>query len=304
MSPHLLVATDFSEMARLARQRAAQLAATSDDARITVVHAAGHPNDEPSSAESAGSESVAAALAAEASHAEVALTALAGGDTLPMDATRTRARRVEAVLLNGSPRRVLAEYLESRPFDLAILGARGTRTVRDAVLGSTTQVVLRQTSRPLLAVRQPVTRPYRRVLAAFDGSPSATDAIRTACRWWPEAEFVLLQALDDSLNRSLRLADASAARLQQYRAQEHAEATHRLEEAAAALPIPTPQRRLLVAHGDPAPLVLSQATRVGAELIVMGKRGLSAVASLFVGSATQHVLAHASLDVLVTGPAA
>lgn len=61
--------------------------------------------------------------------------------------------------------------------DLIIVGAPGGHPLRDFAIGSTVQRLLRQTKRPVLVVRRPAAKSYRRVLVAVDLSTDAADAI-------------------------------------------------------------------------------------------------------------------------------
>ena len=51
--------------------------------------------------------------------------------------------------------------------------------------------------------------------------------------------------------------------------------------------------------GDPGPVICSVAQTWGADLILMGRRGLSGLGELVLGSASNYVLHHAACSVLV-----
>jgi len=53
------------------------------------------------------------------------------------------------------------------------------------------------------------------------------------------------------------------------------------------------------AAGDPAAEIVKAARTAGADLVVVGRRGLSGVTELLLGSVSQKVLHHAAADVLV-----
>jgi nucleotide-binding universal stress UspA family protein len=58
--------------------------------------------------------------------------------------------------------------------------------------------------------------------------------------------------------------------------------------------------RLLVLHGHAGAQIIEQEQVQDCDLIVMGKRGESAVEDFLLGSATRHVLAESQCDVLVS----
>jgi nucleotide-binding universal stress UspA family protein len=73
----------------------------------------------------------------------------------------------------------------------------------------------------------------------------------------------------------------------------------RLEEIAARLRTSDRTAEPRVLEGRPATQIVEEARRFGAELIVMGARGLSAVRRLLLGSVSSEVVDHAPCPVLV-----
>jgi nucleotide-binding universal stress UspA family protein len=57
--------------------------------------------------------------------------------------------------------------------------------------------------------------------------------------------------------------------------------------------------RTIEAHGDPADMLVAQAKEAGADLIVVGTRGLNAAQRALLGSVSTKVVHHAECDVLV-----
>jgi len=273
MSRRLLCLTDFSTTAEYALQRAVQLSRAVNDVSLTVAHVV------------SGSERERSGV----SRVQESLRALVTGRGCP----------IESVVLEGPTRAALAEFIDSGSFDLTLLGARAKRSIRDDLLGSTTEDVMTATRRPLLAVRRAPTAPYRRVLVALDSSEHAIAALTVALAWLPQAEFILFHALEADFEGSLRLADASTDRIEHYRSQRHAAALHSFGRIADSLPIPQTQRSTVVVHGPAATRVLEHAARREADLIVMGRRGLSSVQELFLGSVTRQVLNQSACDVLI-----
>jgi nucleotide-binding universal stress UspA family protein len=85
---------------------------------------------------------------------------------------------------------------------------------------------------------------------------------------------------------------------------ERAASTRLLEESAELLQAggvgPTIEHR--VAVGDPAELILTAASTMDADLIVMGSRGLNAASRFLIGSTSTKVTSHARCAVLVVHP--
>ena len=81
--------------------------------------------------------------------------------------------------------------------------------------------------------------------------------------------------------------------------QERLKAEAQLQALLDAFPAERARVRSVVVHGDPIPAILQMQEEMQAELIVMGKRGRSAVSDALIGSVTRRILANASCDVLV-----
>ncbi|MCK7494662.1 MAG: universal stress protein [Comamonadaceae bacterium] len=184
---------------------------------------------------------------------------------------------------------------------LLVLGARGAGFLRRLVLGSTSERLLRRTTRPLLVVRQTPHEPYRRVaggagLLALVGARRCAGAPRGAA-----CAAAAVQRLPGAVRGEAAL---RRRRCRHHRALPaagprrcHRSACMRWRPPAACSP----------ATGSPAsskatPRSASSSTsrRQDCDLVVLGKHGQSATEDLLLGSVTKHVLAEGSTDVLVS----
>jgi len=183
--------------------------------------------------------------------------------------------------------------------DLLIVGAHGTNPLRDAILGTTAERLLRKCTRSILVAKREATGPYRQVLVPVDFSAYSAPSLRSAIELAPQAEIVVVHACDVPFESKLRAAGVDANHMAEYRAAATSDATRRIAELVASVS-PLPERvRYLVEPGSPARVVLTQAQVLGADLIVIGKHGQSALEELFLGSVTRHVLSASDCDVLV-----
>lgn len=80
----------------------------------------------------------------------------------------------------------IVEVAARRSVDLLILGGRRQPKISDLFLASTAQRVIRQSSVPVLIVKQPYRGPYGMAVAAVDASPHSTEAVRFALDVFPE----------------------------------------------------------------------------------------------------------------------
>lgn len=289
----LLAATDFSEDGRYAVQRAA-LVAAAQQARLDLLHVVNGP------ALGRLLLLVPTSVGARAKLVDDAQRAL---DELAADITRqtgvtTGTRIGVGVVLDE----ILAGCTQA---DLLALGARGTNPLRDLILGSTAERLLRKCDRPILVVKRPVQGDYRRVIVPVDFSPSSAAALRMALRIAPGAEIMALHAFEVPFEGKLWLADVSQREIDDYRARARQQAQERLGALVHGISGDDPYRiEQAVEHGEAAQTILAQEQALDADLIVMGKHGQSAVEDFFLGSVTRHVLADANCDVLVVQAAA
>jgi nucleotide-binding universal stress UspA family protein len=224
-------------------------------------------------------------------------------DTAQMEMVRVQAE------LAGLPNEViirrdtavwpsLAKFLHEREVDLIVLGTHGRTGLKKVIFGSTAEEVFRRTTVPVLTVGPAVRRPvyngaqFQCVLLAtdFNSVSSVATSYTMSLAQENQSRLVLLHVLPSpKLGRSNRSAGLSVA-----------EALHRLEDLlprdAELWCRPEP----LVEHGKPGAQILATAERRGADLIVLGVRGMDSLAGLAARAdraIAYEVMAHASCPV-------
>ena len=292
-SRKILAATDFSAPARHALERAALLAQAHPDTQLILAHVVS----------SSALDSLRRLIGQDAAEQEARLLEQTER-ALAEQAERLAARHpvaIDTVLTQGSAQAALVGLAEERHADLLVMGARGMHFVREHLLGSTIERVLRTSRRPLLAVKQRPYSPYRRILAPVDFSDHAAAAINAAHAWLPDADFVLLHAFEVELESTFRLAGMDDNQIHQYRIQARNAAQTEMEAFIGKLHVPASQLSRQFVHGAATLRILEQEQTIDADLIVIGKHGRSVMEELLLGSVTKHVLAHSSSDVLIAG---
>jgi nucleotide-binding universal stress UspA family protein len=289
----LLAATDFSAPARHALERAAQLATAHPGAQLTLAHVV--------------SASMLARLRGVMRDEAPAMEARVAADTqqtLTDLATRLSTQYacpIDTRLAQGVALDAITDLADELQANLLIMGARGANFVREFLLGSTTERVLRRTRRPVLAVKHRPQGAYRRVLVPVDFSAHALAATQTAHRWLPDAEIILLHAYEVDIESTLRFAGISDEQIHEYRARAREDALDSMAQFVDQLSIPAGQLTRLVVHGAPILRILEHEQSLDVDLIAMGKHGQSTLEELLLGSVTKHVLSYCSSDVLVAG---
>lgn len=290
---NILAATDLSGPARHAVDRA-MLVAAETGARLDVLHVVRR----------GAFEELRSIVGAETQPLErrIALDAQEALGRLVAELGAARGVSAEARVAVGSVvEEILAQAGEDAT-DLLVLGARGTGFLRQLFFGTTAERALRKVARPTLVVRQLPHEPYRRALVAVDFSDSSSQALRTARALAPGAELVLLHAFELPFEEKLQSAGVSDAVIERYRGDAGRLASGRLASFAGAAGLDPAKVRLVVCHGEPSRVILEREQAQDCDLLALGKRGVSLVEELLLGSVTRHVLAGATADVLVVGP--
>jgi nucleotide-binding universal stress UspA family protein len=284
----ILAATDFSPGGERALQRAAQLAAQ-HGAELTLLH-------------------VIPTLPLEAFKRLLLETPIETEQRL-VNVARTqlreraddlRARYGVAVGVHVGIGRVHAEingHAQACGADLIVIGAHGEHFLRDVFLGTTVSKVLRAGRHPLLIVRSAKTDPYRRILAAVDFSPSSRLALRVALKMADPASIYVLHAFEAPFEGKMLYAGVSEQMVQQYHAQALNDARQKMEAFLTDLGGGEVAR--ITEQGYAPAVIREQSQALGADLIVIGKRGGTDLDEALLGSVTKHVLYETACDLLV-----
>jgi nucleotide-binding universal stress UspA family protein len=168
---------------------------------------------------------------------------------------------------------VLSEVLKQHEIDLIILGTHGRTGVQKLLLGSSAEEVFRRAHTPVLTMGPSVQvgshsgGRFRCVLFATDFNAVSTTAAPYAVSFAQEnqSRLVLLHVLPKpKTGKAERDGDLSIA-----------EALHQLQELVPAEAELWCRPEVMAHHGDPAEQILAVANQCGADLIVLGIRGMS-----------------------------
>jgi nucleotide-binding universal stress UspA family protein len=130
-----------------------------------------------------------------------------------------------------------------------------------------------------------------RILVAYDGSESARRALDQAAAL-ANGHQVTVVSVAELLPQFGRAAPMLVPEEDEERKRELAEAVEILADRGV-------KANAIERRGDPSDLIIDTAKNEGADLIVLGTRGLSPIKSWMLGSVSTRVLHHAPCDVLV-----
>jgi nucleotide-binding universal stress UspA family protein len=289
----IAVATDLSPDSELALQRAARLAQT-HGAALTLVHVV------PTGLWDGVPQRL----------AEVMRTGLPTEEAVQRDAEEVLQAKANAIAsAHGIACRVhvtvgrtaleIAAAARTLDVDLLLVGAHGKHPVRNLLVGTTVQKLLRLSPCPVLVVKREAISDYAVVLAPTDLSPTSQRAVVAAAQLLPRARLHLAHAFELPYDGLMRYAAVDAEAVAQYHAAARERLLGELAEWADAAGVPTARRTLLVEHGYPPTRISSWIDSTQADLVVLAAHGKSPLEATFIGSVSLHTALTASCDVLL-----
>lgn len=292
----VLVASDFSPRADLALPRAWRIAAEHNAALVAlhVVEPVGGPGV-PSAWELLG-DTPEEAQQRYRREAETLLRRQLDHNPVPRPRSVTSRTRV------GRPFLEIVEAARECSADLLVLGAHGHHFLRNLLLGTTAENVVRAGDRPVLVVRKKPAHPYRRILVPIDFSEASRAALMFARRLAPGAAMTVMHVYEIPYEGRSRIAGTTTEQLTAMRrAQEHALAQKLHDFVRAAEMDPDTVTRL-VRHGYPGATIAPAASELRADLVAVATHGQSGLPHMLLGSVAKRALREAHGDVLVVRP--
>ena len=270
----ILVASDLTEGSERALDRALRL--IPDPVQLTVLHVV--PSGLPPHLVAEQQKSAKSFLAAR----------------LPQGA----AGRLSVVVPGNAFSTIIGEAI-ARTADLIVIGKPDGHPYADLFKGTTAELVIRFSDRPVLMVKQAPRKPYRQILVAFDGSEGAVRALRTALAMAPDAEFRVLHAW---WGPRVAFGDIEAAR--QVIQDENKCLKELIANAAKqAMTASGASAKMTIDLVESNPYIAISNQCSGADLLVMGTHSKGRLAStVSVGRLATHLLVESSCDVLTSRP--
>jgi nucleotide-binding universal stress UspA family protein len=283
---HILFATDGSQEAQAAAQLLAGLPLAAED-ELTVLTVV--PPDAEKSPEEALPEP----------HSRQGEAVLASVREILCFSTGT----LRFLVHQGAAATEILRTATEHPTDLLVLGACGRSSVARFLLGSVAERVARHAACPVLVVR-PLSRVPGEVIVGVDDSRCSTHAVE----WlggFPlpadcEVRLVTVLPLLDVWSRSrMTISPPLAEQITTLEDRERGQALQRLRSLAISLIDHGKHAVTEIRSGDPALALLQAAEEEGADLIVVGSHGQSAIERFLLGSVSEKVLRHAQCSVLI-----
>jgi nucleotide-binding universal stress UspA family protein len=289
----LLVAIDLTPSSDRVLGRVSRLP-LADDAEVTILHVV--PGSLTATQQRDAERDADAALASEALHLR---------KSLPQHV------RIHRLVKRGGAAEEIGACATKLDAELIVMGRGSGRALRDAFLGSTAERVVRQARIPVLVVRLAARATYKRPALALDLDQAAHEVVRLLLRVLPapRPRVAIIHAYEipyRGLIYPSLSADEADKTDEEFRLAAHEDLAGLLATALAegkVRPEDTPPWKLHVWHGSPLVVVERVMKKVETDLLVLGTRGHSGAAYLFLGTVAGELLRQAKCDVLVVPPA-
>ena len=198
------------------------------------------------------------------------------------------------------PAEAIEKFAEEREADLVVMATHGRAGIKHSFIGSITERTLRTSSVPVLAIKDTGAEglPIRRILVPTDFSPPSQEATRLACSLAERfgAAIDVLYVLE-GWPGYLQFASAEAI---DFETRAQAAMGDRLESVKTEMSRSNLSVSAHLRKGIAADVIVDEADRLGADLIVMGTHGHRGIAHLALGSVTERSLRMAPCSVLTT----
>jgi nucleotide-binding universal stress UspA family protein len=217
-------------------------------------------------------------------------------------ALRRPGLKVEGFVVRGRPASAIVDEASSFEADLIVVGSRGHGAIATMVLGSTASEIVDHSPCPVLVARS---NSLGSIAFADDGSKSARAAETVFTRWpiFAGRPISVLTVAETAVPVAAGFTPGLYDQVLASYSQSVQEAREEVQDEAA-----TAAERLhdagldaepVVLEGDPAAEIVRFAAERGTGTIVMGTRGHTGLARIFLGSVARNVLLHAPCSVLI-----
>ncbi|WP_227380904.1 universal stress protein [Haladaptatus halobius] len=207
-----------------------------------------------------------------------------------------RGVAVETEVQTGHPSDCILEYVAKQDIDTIVMGTHGRTGVRQYLLGSVTEKVIRLSEIPVLTVRlsadRPLNTPYNNILVPTDGSQGALEATK-----WGMA---IAGAFDGTIH-AFSVVESAVLGIDlrtDFQEQIRESAEHAVADVVDAAHDEDLDTTAAVSQGIPYREILSYITEYDIDLVVMGTQGRSKIDRYLLGSVAEKTIRTASIPVM------
>ena len=196
----------------------------------------------------------------------------------------------------------VAEILAGASDSMMVIPCAGGNPVRQRILGTPAERLIRLARSPVLVVKRPVSGPYARVLAAVDLREHSERLLAAGASLAPGARMAVFHSLVPA-SRSVELAVLDERPRRREGVEQACDVMDALLVGARDRLVGPLGRDFsmfpVLSFGTAAETILAGETAHAADLIVIGKSRQFMLAAFLLGGVTQRVLARCEADVLI-----
>ena len=215
--------------------------------------------------------------------------------------------KIERMVLWGNPAEVILKVANESKVSMVLIGAKGLTDSANFRLGRVAQTVMKQASTSVLIARMKATT-TNRVLLATDGSRYSDLVIQFLLKLPlpPQSEVIQVLALQSHIETLLRTETLNLRTDQQLLADIQGAEESATQRIAARGEEQFKKKghntTTIVVRGEAAESILKVAEQYDADIIAVGRKGLTGSDTVPLGSVAEKVARHAQCSVLI-GPA-
>ena len=186
----------------------------------------------------------------------------------------------------------IASIAQEENASLIVLGVARFNSLKDYLLGTAVDYVIRHSPVPVLVVKNRPVRPYRSIACATDFYPPSRKALDKAAELFPEADFQLIHAYHVPFE-GWQKAD--------YVRKDVEKAERKVFDEFLEEIDPETRKRITthLAYGSPGGALHKDIRESEADLLVLGTHGESALRHATIGSTANELLRSLPVDTLV-----
>ena len=211
--------------------------------------------------------------------------------------------RCRPVVVVGDPFDGILRSAAAIKPELIVMGQHRRQLLRDILVGTTIERVVRGGPFPVLMVNNEAQHRYERVLVAVDTSETSAQAILAARRArLLEVRPTLLHAFHAPAKGKMMIGDAKPSAIAEYVAKKRHQARSALTAFLAAHGLQNVQWPMLVEEGSASEVIARTVREMRPDLLVVGTRGRSKLLNVLIGSVTEECLRSFDVDILAVPP--
>jgi nucleotide-binding universal stress UspA family protein len=211
--------------------------------------------------------------------------------------------RCRPIVVAGDPFDAILQTAATIKPDLIVMGQHRRLLLRDILVGTTIERVVRARSFPVLMVNNEAQRRYERIVVAVDMSEASAQAISAARKVGLfQVRPTLLHAFEAAAKGRMKIGDARQMAIEDHVAQERERARAEVISFVESHELHDETWPLLVEEGHAREVLFRAMRETRPDLLVMGTRGRSRLLTALLGSVAEECLRSLEVDVLAVPP--